>query len=169
MVQKESLQNYTPAMAVQQSETTNSSVLLKEQAKTTVKPVWFDIPAFKSLPTEIDRVELVIFGWALLLFRRNYGADITFTWKLRDDKGRTCSAFDMRTKDMQWRATDPLSLVLNKMQDYMRVDCPSENLTGAESCTIFLNDEDSPNAENLGMLADKCDNSMQWVSTAHFK
>jgi hypothetical protein len=151
-------------MAVKNNDATTESDLLKEQVPTSVTPSWVNIPAFESLHTKTDKVELVIFCWALLLYRRNYSADVHFTWKSRDREGQTYSAYDMRTEDMHWDKNDLLSVVLQKTQAFIRENLGLEDLADRKNCTFLLNDEYAPRDEPLRISADQGENSMLWVS-----
>lgn len=153
-------------MAVKHNDTTERDMSSTGQVPATSTPSWVNIPAFKSLPSVTGRVELVLFGWALLLYRRNYGTDVHFTCKLCDGEGLKYSAFDMRTKEMHWDAGDALSLVLQKAQAYIRANVHLVGLPDAANCTFFLNDENAPSDQTLGTSTEKCESSITWVSAS---
>jgi hypothetical protein len=142
------------------AETAGHVTMLEEDhQRRPMASMWYGVPAFRDLRPGVSELELVIFSWTLLLYRRNHGADIHFSYASSYEGQPTGYIVDVETEALQWDGNSSLAALLEQSQTSVK-----EKLSSAENpAFIYLNDEAAPT--NMKETTHAGQRSMTWVST----
>ncbi|KAK2599049.1 hypothetical protein QQS21_005516 [Conoideocrella luteorostrata] len=147
-------------MAINHAEATENDALSNKRIESSEKHHWFPIPVFKHLKPEFSDLDVLLFSWALLLYRQNYGVGVHFTCKLRCEQNPRFEQFDVKTEDLQWDVNNSLSSALRQTQAYVRSQPFLHDSPYPDGYTVFLNDEGRPDA--LAGFPEKSLREMTW-------
>lgn len=132
----------------------------------TAKGIRHDVPVLaERLPEGASELEVLLLGWALLLYRNSLGNHVQFSWRYAQAGTDNKTTLEVNTSKLQWSATDSVATALEAVRGYLRTNLPDAGLS-VDGYSFLLNDEFAPPGS---FTPAKEGPIMDWVSTLPYE